>query len=1192
VRIERLDLTAYGPFSGRTLDLSNLGVHVIVGVNEAGKSRALGAIIDGLFGIPERTTSNFVHVNDALEIGMALRSSDGRSLEFRRRKRRKDPLVDAGGSVVTEADLAAFVPSVSREAFEQMFGIDHTRLEDGGHAILEGRGEVGALLFGASAGITDLRGALSKLEAEAATLFSGRKGVTKPGLNAAITKYSAAAAAMNAASVGPEAHYRLVREIIKLEAKEQDLREQAEDAGRSHAEATLLLALLSKLRRRRELVAALSEFTPGAVRLREDLPDDLALAIDGRDGAKDDVGEIERRMAGLDVRMADIQVDEPILGQGNRISELTGGREHYRSAKGECPGVASEEATHRRRAVELLTQLRPGVEAEQAMQLTLMPTLAVANAEGLAEAANAMTKDVESAQAAVRESQSELNEVLAALAEAGEETDSAALKSSVAVCKKDGDIVAQRRQVANDARDLEMEVAKATSSLDLVGSSAEEILALAVPGNETVEDFARRFDTLGESVRSLENDLKAQRTLREQRAMELAALRASADVPSEDELTEARSDRQGLWSRIRRLVVTDQGESVRIADRLDDATPDEDEGMEHPGEVADPSELAGSYEGAVATADQLADRLRREADAVARRAQLEAEIAHSDEEIARFSQDLELRQGERTDLQQEWKRLWEAAGIDPREPAQMALWKARFGALVAQCASLATMTARLAALDDAIETNRGHLLEALAGIGVMVASEAPLAVALERAEQALETFATEEEQRRQLEKDRTRLLALVERREVALTDAQARKQEWEESWSDALSALTLPAGTSPQSVKQFLARSGEARQSLELAESAASRVREMDEYMASFDQELADIVSLVAPDLVDVETLGALSALSDRLAVQTKAMTKRSTHQTEWDGFSVELSEARLLLTAAEETIGDLVLEAQATDEAELRTNVDRFEVVRRAEGELTALDSDLRTSSQGRGPAELNEALGAADETALDAQISRFHEVQHDLEGQRDTTHSTLIEKRHEFELMDGSAAAAVAFAEAQTELAEIGRLTERYMAAELASRLLRRQMEVFMAEQQAPLMDRARPWFSQLTCGSFTTLETDFGLKDETVLMGVRPNGDRVGIEGFTGGTTDQLYLAFRLAAISLAAERSEPMPLVFDDIFEKFDEPRTAAALGILSELSQRSQVLVFTHHRHVAEVAKEAIDGGLLTLHELEPRDPGR
>ena len=45
MKILELRLTAFGPFTGRVLDLSsgNQGLHVIFGPNEAGKSSALRA---------------------------------------------------------------------------------------------------------------------------------------------------------------------------------------------------------------------------------------------------------------------------------------------------------------------------------------------------------------------------------------------------------------------------------------------------------------------------------------------------------------------------------------------------------------------------------------------------------------------------------------------------------------------------------------------------------------------------------------------------------------------------------------------------------------------------------------------------------------------------------------------------------------------------------------------------------------------------------------------------------------------------------------------------------------------------------------------------------------------------------------------------------------------------------------------
>ena len=50
------------------------------------------------------------------------------------------------------------------------------------------------------------------------------------------------------------------------------------------------------------------------------------------------------------------------------------------------------------------------------------------------------------------------------------------------------------------------------------------------------------------------------------------------------------------------------------------------------------------------------------------------------------------------------------------------------------------------------------------------------------------------------------------------------------------------------------------------------------------------------------------------------------------------------------------------------------------------------------------------------------------------------------------------------------------------------------------------------------------------------------------------------------------AEPLPVVFDDVLVNFDDERSAAAIGVLAELGQRTQVLLFTHHEGVVETAR--------------------
>ena len=88
MKINRMHLIAYGPFSDTTLDLADrrANFHLVYGPNEAGKSSALRALRSLFFGIPLRTPDSFRHPHPKLRIGAELIRSDGEALSFIRRK--------------------------------------------------------------------------------------------------------------------------------------------------------------------------------------------------------------------------------------------------------------------------------------------------------------------------------------------------------------------------------------------------------------------------------------------------------------------------------------------------------------------------------------------------------------------------------------------------------------------------------------------------------------------------------------------------------------------------------------------------------------------------------------------------------------------------------------------------------------------------------------------------------------------------------------------------------------------------------------------------------------------------------------------------------------------------------------------------------------------------------------------------
>jgi len=58
---------------------------------------------------------------------------------------------------------------------------------------------------------------------------------------------------------------------------------------------------------------------------------------------------------------------------------------------------------------------------------------------------------------------------------------------------------------------------------------------------------------------------------------------------------------------------------------------------------------------------------------------------------------------------------------------------------------------------------------------------------------------------------------------------------------------------------------------------------------------------------------------------------------------------------------------------------------------------------------------------------------------------------------------------------------------------------------------------------------------------------------------------------------------LPLVLDDILINFDDLRAKATFEVLGKLSQKTQVLFFTHHTRLVEIAKQCTEQ--LWVHEL-------
>ncbi len=367
-----------------------------------------------------------------------------------------------------------------------------------------------------------------------------------------------------------------------------------------------------------------------------------------------------------------------------------------------------------------------------------------------------------------------------------------------------GDLEAQlataRLELAKAERQAEVNLA----GLPLWSGSLGDLEALKLPSAATLDRFEAEFRTLDERAERAREALLAAEAERAAIDREIEREQLAGAVPTEEELAARRTHRDGGWRVIRRGWL--DGDSV-----------------------ANPARLADDFEVSIRSADEVADRLRIEADAVAAQAQRRLRRRELLDRIAPLAEALDRASRERAESRQSWLDLWKLTGLDPLSPREMKDWIAiRRAELVRQARGLRDARAGVDDRAARIEEIKAELGRHLANLGEVV-DDPPgsLASLLARSKAAV---------------NRVGEALGLEAARANLAKAEAARDAWKTRWAQAVGPLGLLEDASPEQAVAVIER----------FEDLAARVREVAETRAKIEEHAkvetrfeADVHSLV-----------------------------------------------------------------------------------------------------------------------------------------------------------------------------------------------------------------------------------------------------------------------------------------------------------------------------------------------------------
>ncbi len=1155
MRLLRLTLVRFRHFVDASLSLApapgaKSRLVVVHGDNEAGKSSILEAIRCLLFGFPHQA-KELLPIDRSFEMSELAVGGEIELLKIEqpvrvgllRKKTQKASLTARmleSGDDVGEDWLQQRLSHPHRQLFESVFAFSLDALARGSAEL--SRDEVRGAIYGAglSASVRPQR-LLADLARERDALFTER--AQKPRINATLRRIEELEKAGRSATITADELRRLREDQAAKKAVADATGERVAQlrtaASRARARVDGLGPLLAMRAAEREL-----ELLPVAAKqLSAETVTSFAAMTIAAERATHELGVQEKDVGDLEAEA--VALGTSTIGEDAEIIEDLHRRlPSFRDATSARHRVRGELETVVRDAEVRLDVLAPAWSAERLRHAALDSTKrftveeASRRSEDLAGERHRLLGSLRDVDAHLSSLEARMRSLPAPLTAA----ELGGLDEWLAGCSL---ALADEKRIAS----FEVAISEATRQVNAHLRRLEATLgsadpaAIRPPPREEVQAIASAYAILDRRAEVLAASVTAREADRDRLAADRATLAAEGVAPTEPELRTARARRD---EGIRLLAAQAAGESDAAAMTAFDR------GAPFGRAVVD----------AVNVADAVVDDMRRRANAVERRIAIEGRAAELEANLATLARERGQLLDERARLDERWIGSWSSCGIRPLAPSVMEAWLRDRDAFLDARARLdesrATRDEHFARQESFIARGR-TLLQIATGSITALRELAQRRVEAEHARASDVSAIAAARERDEVQSSATR--AALERTRIESVELTARL----DALADELAPTTKG---SPAALRAVVLGLVELRQRfLPEEQRLTAQAATIDHELSRFREEVLRVLPLATTDDAvvtqlerragEVRAARELKRRIDELARSlTSARSRRERVSTSLAELEATRAGLRNEVSAASDDEFRRLAELSTRAHALQRIVEERSRELRLVAGtDLDALVLEL----EGCDESSLREALAAAERELSMVEVER---------RRRDEEVGSAVTA---LARVDDGADAADARAAAEAERAQLRADVERYAAIVVAESLLDAAIKRFERENQPLMLAEAGALLRTMTLGRWAHVR--YGL-DAVLTVATEDERRVVHPEQLSTGTREQLFLALRLAYVRQYQRTAEALPVVLDDVLVNFDEPRTLATLAALTEYAEKTQVLVFTCHRHVVELAERA------------------
>ena len=1175
MRFRKLDLIAFGHFTEATIDLSagQFGLHMIFGPNEAGKSSSLRALTDFLYGIPGRTDDAFVHPYPKMRVGGTIERSDGKSLQCIRRKGNQGTLRDyADVVIVSDSEMQSYIGDVDRELFCSMFGIDHASLRQGGAEIAQGGGHLGSTLFSSASGLAGLRDFQSSFTERIERLFkpSGRSGTLVESIN----EYKAKKDLQKEKQITADTYNKHVlgkqNGIDGRNKLDSEISSKQIEKGRLERIANSIQAIASWRTAKSQL---------DAIATATLLPDEFSVSSSNlvmelhkfEQQKKNKTKDIES----IDLQLKQLPKSGPILSLGDRIEDIKVRLGEYRKGNLDLGRNENFQQQNEREARNILRTMGRSDDLTKVEELRV-PADKIVRIQSLGNKYEGILARLESKSDELDKLRRHISKNEFKLKETAVSPNALALRSKIQQIQRQGDLESQASRVRADGDSLATEIAGEMQRMPLWNGTAEALAALATPSIATIERFEKEwmeFDSEIKAIRKRKSDAVKQHSAL---TRELAKLESNHSIPSQLELDGKRGIRDSGWKLIRNEWLdqnSDTQASIEFVTRFSGA-----------------SHLSEAFEQSILDADRTSDQLRSDADRVANKSRILLELNQQKEHIEEVDRDLDAILGRQQRLQESWTQQWQSLQISPLPPREMRSWVQALSGVIDRVSNLGSKRKEQDATELKISCFQSELRREFESIGVSLSSTQTSLQ--DMFELALQT----DKDLQAVEKSRSLCSEAIAKSksdhvdvEAELENAKTALVAWRSEWATELLRIGLEPSALPNQANEVLNHIKDLFQKLHDAEGFRKRNLGIDRDAKQFVADVRQIALEATPELASLPIEELILRLTNQLesARTNDEIRKRLVEQRE--SAATELRAASEAHLAVSDQVGELCRLAGCSKHEDLQQAAELSRQRRVLMGKVEILEDQICKNAGNKSFSEFLVEVEIEAENP-DSIVPRMEQLELDisqLRESRDEAVKGIEREANALDALNKNDEVGTLATECECIAATIEDQFRELAVLRTCAAVLAAGVERYREKNQDPVLLSAASHFRAMTCGAYSGLRADLDDSGNAILVGIRANsGESVLVTHMSDGTCDQLYLALRMASLESWLQQHEPIPFIVDDILLNFDNHRALATLERLVELSTKTQVIFFTHHHHLVELAQQHLANDQIIVHQLK------